>query len=118
MRPYSGIPQQPTRHGADGLEDEHLLAIGLGRCERKNPVPTKKSWADKLNCPQRHEVKPAPMDIAGMKPAPTRARRQNPRPRRPSIVVARDSHADSSPPRAGGADGFACLTTLGWPEIL
>jgi hypothetical protein len=26
-----------------------------------------KSWTEKLNCPKPHEVKPAPMDIAGMK---------------------------------------------------
>jgi hypothetical protein len=37
----------------------------------------------------------------------TRARRQSPRLTRPSVAVARDSHADSSPPGAGGADKFA-----------
>src|SRR5215510_13110182 len=31
------------------------------------PVPMPKTWLEKFNAPQKHEVKPAPMDIAGMK---------------------------------------------------
>jgi len=30
-------------------------------------MKTKKSWADKVRTSKAHEVKPAPMDIAGMK---------------------------------------------------